>query len=59
MDRKKIERINELAKKARESGLSDEEKLEQKNLRDEYLAAVRSNFKSTLDNIEIVDKPIS
>mgnify|MGYP004476734951 CR=1 len=59
MDRKKIERINELAKKARESGLSDEEKLEQKKLRDEYLAAVRSNFKSTLDNIEIVDKPIS
>lgn len=59
MDRKKIERINELAKKARESGLSDEEKLEQKKLRDEYLAAVRNNFKSTLDNIEIVDKPIS
>lgn len=59
MDRKKIERINELAKKARESGLSDEEKFEQKKLRDEYLAAVRSNFKSTLDNIEIVDKPIS
>ena len=40
-----IERINELAKKAREVGLTEEEKLEQKKLRDEYIAAFRGNLK--------------
>lgn len=59
MDAKKIERINQLAKKSRETGLSEAEKSEQKQLREEYLSAIRSNFKSTLDNIKIVDKPIS
>ena len=59
MEREKIDRINQLAKKSREKGLTEEEKAEQKRLREEYLAAIRQNFKSTLDNIEIVDKPIS
>lgn len=57
MEREKIERINKLAKKSREEGLTEEEKNEQKLLREEYLAAVRENFKSTLNNIEIVEKP--
>ncbi len=56
MEEVKILRINELAKKAKNEGLSNEEKLEQKTLRDEYIAAVRKNFKATLDNIKIVDK---
>ena len=59
MERTKIERISELARKQRSEGLSDEEKAEQKRLREEYLSAVRENFKKTLDNIEIIDKPIS
>ena len=59
MERKKISRINELAKKKRETGLNEEEKEEQALLRAEYLAAIRENFKSTLDSIEIIDKPIS
>lgn len=57
MDKKKIERINFLAKKSRGEGLSPEEKEEQKALREEYLEMIRSNFRSTLDNIEIVDRP--
>lgn len=56
MDEKKILRINELAKKARETGLSDEEKKEQSALREEYLTAVRKNLRATLDNVTIVDK---
>lgn len=52
-----IERINELAKKKRTDGLTAEEQLEQKNLYQEYLALIRGQVKSHLDNIEIVDKP--
>lgn len=57
MDKKKIDRINELAKKARSSdGLTPEEMTESAKLREEYLNAIRQNFKQTLDNIEIIDK---
>ncbi len=57
MDKKKIDRINELAKKARSSdGLTPEEMTERAKLREEYLNAIRQNFKPTLDNIEIIDK---
>ncbi len=56
MEQKKILRINELAKKSKEQGLNDAELAEQKELREEYLAAIRKNFRATLDNIEIVDK---
>lgn len=57
MDKKKIDRINELAKKARTSdGLTPEEMTERAKLREEYLNAIRQNFKQTLDNIEIIDK---
>ena len=51
-----IERINELAKKSREVGLSEEEKIEQKKLRDEYIAAFRGNLKQTLDHTYIMDE---
>lgn len=56
MERKKIERINELAKKAKTVGLTDEELSERDSLRKEYLNAIRQNFKQTLDSIEIIDK---
>lgn len=54
MDQQKIARINELARKSRESGLTPSELKEQKALRDEYIAAFRNNLKQQLDNIEIV-----
>lgn len=56
MEQKKIDRINELARKAKEKGLTDAEIAEQSELRKEYLAAIRANFKATLDQIEVVDK---
>ena len=56
MEREKIDRINVLAKKAKTVGLSDEEIAERDILRKEYLAAIRANFRQTLESIEIIDK---
>jgi len=50
-----IKRINELVKKSREVGLSDEEKLEQKALRQKYIDAVKLSLKSNLDSIRYVE----
>lgn len=56
MTREKINRINELAKKAKSpGGLTEAETKERAALRSEYLADVRRNLKAQLDNIEIVD----
>ena len=49
-----IKRINELYKKAKEDGLTEEEKQEQQMLRNEYIASFRANLRGTLDRIEIV-----
>lgn len=54
MEKSKIERINFLAKKQRETGLTEEERAEQKILREEYVASVRRNLTSQLDNTYIV-----
>lgn len=56
MDKIKIQRINELAKKAKAEGLTEEERAEQKLLRDEYRADFRKSLISQLDNIEFVDE---
>ena len=52
-----IARINELSRKQRSTGLTAEEKQEQKNLREIYLEGIRGQMRQMLDNIEIVDKP--
>lgn len=51
-----IERINELAHKQKGEGLNEEEKEEQRLLRQKYIAAIKSNLKAQLDNIRIVDE---
>ena len=56
MNEEKIARINELARKAKTVGLSDEEKVEQAKLRQEYIAVIRMNLRSQLDNIDIQEK---
>lgn len=53
MDKKKIERINELARKKKAGGLTAEEAAEQAELRHEYLAEFRENLKAMLDNTVI------
>ena len=55
MTDKDIARINELAKKQRETGLTDEEKAEQATLRKAYIDRVVGTLKSQLDNTYVVD----
>ena len=55
MTKEEIARINELAKKSREEGLTEAEKEEQKALREKYIEGFRKSLRSQLDNIEIVD----
>lgn len=53
MEKEKIQRINELAKK---DILTDEEKQEQKQLRQEYIDEYKASLVAQLDNTYIVDK---
>ena len=57
MNQQQIERINELARKARTAeGLTEEEKTEQAVLRRAYIDSVVGNLKGQLDNTVIVDE---
>jgi len=56
MEKKRLDRINELARKQKNEGLTNEEKEEQRVLREEYLKDFRKNFRKQLDSIKIVDK---
>ena len=56
MEKTKIDRINELARKAKAEGLSPEETAERDALRKEYIAAVRSSLTGHLDNTWLVDE---
>ena len=51
-----IQRINELARKAKAEGLTPAEKEEQQKLRREYIAAVKMNLRTQLDNIDVQEK---
>ena len=57
IDQKLIDRINELAKKKKTVGLTEEEMKLQKELRKEYLALFKEGLKQQLESIEIVDEP--
>ena len=57
MNQRQIERINELARKAKTAeGLTEEEKAEQAVLRRAYIDSVVGNLKGQLDNTVIVDE---
>lgn len=49
-----IQRINFLAKKSREEGLSETEKSEQQKLRRAYIDAYKSSLEAQLDNTVIL-----
>ena len=54
MDQKKIDRINELAKKAKTEGLTEAEAQERAVLRREYIDSVVGNLKGHLENTYIL-----
>ena len=53
---KLIKRINELAKKAEEEGLTELETIERKELRQKYLKRFRESFRSQIEMMKIFDK---
>ncbi len=54
MNQKKIDRINELARKSKAEGLTAEEKAEQTALRNEYRQSVVGNLSAQLENTYIM-----
>lgn len=55
LEKKKLDRINELVRQERTEGLSAEEKEEQKALREEYINAFRSGMRNHIEGMKIVD----
>lgn len=55
MTDEKILRINALVKKSREVGLTEEEKAEQKRLREEYVASFRESLRAQLDSTVVIN----
>ena len=53
LDQIKLDRINELARISKTRALTDEEKAEQKALREEYIIAYRASLRGILDNTVI------
>jgi len=56
MEKEKIDRINELARKAKEQGLSEEETAERDALRREYINAHKESLMKALDNVRVIDE---
>lgn len=55
MTQEKIDRINELARKQKSEGLTEEEKAEQYTLRREYIESFKKSLVSQLENTYIVE----
>ena len=56
MNQNLIDRINELSRKSKSVGLTEDEKAEQTKLRNEYRAAFRASLVGTLESTVIVDE---
>ena len=56
MNDQELARINELARKSKAEGLTEDELKEQKELRQRYIEAVRMNLRGQLNNIDIINK---
>lgn len=56
MEQSKLDRINSLAKKSKETALSQEELAEQKALREEYIDSFRNSMRGHLENVYFVDE---
>ena len=56
LEQSKIDRINQLARKSKETELTAEELAEQKALRGEYIADFRRGLRGILDNT-VIERP--
>lgn len=55
LSKEKINRINELSRKSKTTGLSTEEAKERTQLRKEYLSSFRSSMRETIENVKVLD----
>lgn len=55
LSKMKLDRINELANKAKATSLTQTEKEEQAELRKDYLKSIRESFKNELSSVKIID----
>jgi len=55
LTKEKLDRINELANKAKTTDLTKSEREEQKELREDYLKSIRQSFKNELGSVKIID----
>jgi len=55
LEQEKMNRINELARKKKNEGLTEEEGREQTLLRKEYLQTFRNSFQKTIENAKVID----
>ncbi|MEJ8776452.1 DUF896 domain-containing protein [Pseudogracilibacillus sp. ICA-222130] len=55
LTKEKLERINYLAKKAKSETLTQEEKQEQQNLRQQYLQSIRQSFTNQITSVTVID----
>lgn len=51
-----IDRINQLSHKKKTVGLTEDEQVEQKSLRETYLALFRQNFRNNLEMVRVFNK---
>lgn len=56
MTEERIQRLNELARKYKAEGLTEEESSERTQLREEYLASIRTSLEAHLDQTYFVDE---
>lgn len=56
IEKKLLDRINELARKKKDNGLTHQEKVEQAKLRKVYLQGIRTQVKAQLSNVRFIDK---
>lgn len=54
MEQSRIDRLNELARLKKERQLTEQERAEQAELQNEYLAAIRMNLETQLENTVVV-----
>ncbi|HLR10473.1 MAG TPA: DUF896 domain-containing protein [Sporosarcina sp.] len=52
---KELQRINELARLQREAGLTDEQKVEQQQLRQAYLSQIRGQVVNSFTGLKVID----
>lgn len=56
IDQKLLDRINELSRKRKTEGLTEEEAIERQALHKEYIRQFRAGFEQQLTSLKVIDK---